>query len=87
MHSTAFEIVNLTVRQDGIKETKLMDSPPSLPMISAGEEEKRQKRKADEIANSEDEEIGFDSDDDLGFSDEALLTGIDEDPELPTSFK
>ena len=47
-------------------------------------EQNRSKRKADEIADSEDEEVELGSDDDFGIPDEDLFHGVlNGEPDLP----
>ena len=61
-------------RQDGLKEIHMASSPTSIPTVPSipPAEDKGLKRKADEIADSEDDEGQVDSEDDLGVLDEFL---------------
>jgi len=78
--STPGDVVAFVIGDAGLKEIRMTCSPGALPPPIT-EEERRQKRKADEIADSEDEDVELGSDDDLGLPDDDFLAELNE--ELP----
>ena len=69
-------------QQAGLREIRLVRPPTSMSQVGAPiapEEDRTLKRKADEIADSEDEDDEIVSEDDLGVPDEFLVDSYEPD--------
>lgn len=70
--------------QGGLREIRVAPSSEAMSSVLPNEEgDKSLKRKADEIADSEDDEHDIGSEDDLGVPDEFLLESFEPDLEHP----